>query len=67
MDTASLLELLQAYKPHIIAVDTGLCEQTVYNALSGRCHPSPSSVEKFYRFLVAQQVAIATLNVKQLQ
>lgn len=66
MDIDGILKILQVYKPHEIADFTGLSEQTVYNALSGKHQPSPSSVEKLYRFLVAQQVAIATLNIKQL-
>lgn len=66
MDTNRLLEILKVYKPQAVAAATGLSEQTVYNALSGKYRPSPSSAEKIYRFLVAQQVAIATLNIQQL-
>lgn len=66
MDTNRLLEILKVYKPQVIAVGTGLNKQTVHNMLSGKHHPSPSSAEKIYRFLVAQQIAIATLNIEQL-
>lgn len=68
MDIEEIRAVLQPYKPQAIAKSTGLCTATVYNFVSGREQNSNSdTIDKFYRFLVSQQVAIATLKIQQAQ
>lgn len=68
MDIEELKRVLGCYKPHVIARQTGLSKITIYNLLAGKqLNQKPDTIEKLLRFLASQQVAIATLQIKQLQ
>ncbi len=52
-----LVKVLKAYKPQVIADETGLSKQTVYNILSGKA-PSTATVAALYGFVQSQQIRI---------
>lgn len=58
---APLIRTLRDFKPAVIANETGLCLQTVYDVMNGRQdNPKWSTVEALLHFAQSKEIAIRT-------